>query len=140
MILEIDASHDENGRVRIGFIEEQGVRLLQLDFSRMTDSAATLALIEEAKRFFLTQPKRKEILTLTDVSKMRFDNAVLKAFEDLIRHDEPWEKAVAVCGLIGIGLVTFRAQNLVTGNRMNGFAKRDQAVAWLVKHAKQAQS
>jgi hypothetical protein len=132
--------HGENGRMRIRFIEEQGVRLLLLDFSRMTDNAATLALIEEAKKFFLAQPKRKEILTLTDVSKMRFDNAVLKAFEDLIRHDEPWEKAVAVCGLVGIGLVTFRAQNLVTGGRMNGFTKRDEAVAWLVKQAKPAKS
>ena len=124
--------------MRIGFIEEQGVRLLLLDFSRMTDNAATLALIAEAKRFFLTQQKRKEILTLTDVSKMRFDNAVLKAFEDLIRHDEPWEKAVAVCGLVGIGVITFRAQNLVTGGRMQGFAKRDEAVAWLVKQASSA--
>ena len=126
--------------MRIRFIEEQGVRLLLLDFSRMTDSAATLALIEEAKKFFVTQPKRKEILTLTDVSKMRFDTAVLSAFEDLIRHDEPWEKAVAVCGLVGLGLVTFRAQNLVTGGRMHGFTKRAEAVAWLVKQAKSAKS
>ena len=124
--------------MRIGFIEEQGVKLLLLDFSRMTESAATLALIEDAKTFFRAQPKRKEILTLTDVSKMRFDNAVLKAFEDLIRHDEPWEKAVAVCGLVGIGLITFRAQNLVTGNRMQGFARRDEAVAWLLKQANPA--
>jgi hypothetical protein len=71
---------------------------------------------------------------------MRFDNAVLNAFKDLIRHDEPWEKAVAVCGLTGIGLITFRAQNLVTGGRMHGFAKRDEAVAWLVKQANSAKS
>ena len=126
--------------MRIGFIEEQGVRLLLLDFSRMTEGAATLALIAEAKTFFLTQPKRKEILTLTDVSKMRFDNAVLNAFMDLIRHDEPWEKAVAVYGLAGIGLITFRAQNLVTGGRMRGFGERDEAVAWLVKQANSAKS
>jgi hypothetical protein len=126
--------------MRIGFIEEQGVKLLLLDFSRMTDNAATLALIAEAKRFFLTQQKRKEILTLTDVSKMRFDNAVLNAFQELIRHDEPWERAVAVCGLEGIGLITFRAQNLVTGGRMQGFARRDEAVAWLIKQANSARS
>ena len=126
--------------MRIGFIEEQGVRLMRLDFSKMTDNAATLAMIEEVKKFFLALPKRKEILTLTDVSKMRFDNSVLKAFENLIRHDEPWEKAVAVYGLEGLGLVTFRAQNLVTGGRMQGFTKRDEAVAWLLKQAKSARS
>src|SRR5690348_10516541 len=47
LILEIPAVHRENGCMRIGFIEEQGVRLLLLDFSRMTESAATLALIAE---------------------------------------------------------------------------------------------
>src|SRR5258705_8911678 len=126
--------------MRIRFIEEQGVRLLLLDFSRMTESAATLALIAEAKTFFLTQPKRKEILTLTDVSKMRFDNAVLNAFLDLIRHDEPWEKAVAVCGLEGIGLITFRAQNLVAGGPKHGFGKHDGAGAWLGEQAEPPQT
>jgi hypothetical protein len=121
--------------MRIGFIEEQGSRLLLLDFSEMRDSAATLALIEEARKFFLPLPKRKEILTLVDVSRMRYDNAVLKAFQDLTRHDEPWERAVAVFGLRGLGLITFRANNLLTGGRLHGFSRREEAVAWLLKQA-----
>jgi hypothetical protein len=120
----------------VSFIEEQGVKLLLLDFSGLTDNAATLAEIDEARRFFLTQPKRKEILTLVDVRRMRFDNAVLNAFRDLTLHDEPWEKALAVYGLRGLGLVTFRANNLLTGGRLHGFAKREEAVAFLVKKAK----
>jgi hypothetical protein len=119
--------------MRIGFIEEQGCRLLLLDFSEMRDSAATLVLIEEARKFFLPLPRRKEILTLVDVSRMRYDNAVLKAFQDLTRHDEPWERAVAVFGLRGVGLIAFRASNLLSGGRLHGFAKRDEAVAWLLK-------
>jgi hypothetical protein len=42
--------------------------------------------------------------------------------------------------LTGIGLITFRAQNFVTVGRMHGFAKRDEAVAWLVKQANSAKS
>jgi hypothetical protein len=122
--------------MRVGFIEEQGVRLVLLDFSEMRDSAATLALIEEARKFFLPLPKRKEILTLVDVSRMRYDNAVLKAFQDLTRHDEPWERAVAVFGLRGLGLITFRASNLLTGGRLHGFSSREEAVAYLLKKAK----
>ena len=120
----------------IGFIEEQGCKLLVLDFSNLQDSATTLARIAEAKTFFQGLPKKKEILTLVDVSRMRYDNAVLKAFQDLTRHDEPWEKAVAVFGLRGLGLVAFRANNLLSGGRLRGFTKREEAVAYLMKQAK----
>ena len=120
----------------IGFIEEQGCKLLFLDFSNLQDTAATLARIAEAKTFFQGLPKKKEILTLVDVSRMRYDNAVLKAFQDLTRHDEPWEKAVAVFGLRGLGLVAFRANNLLSGGRLRGFTKREEAVDYLTRQAK----
>jgi hypothetical protein len=122
--------------VPIGFIEEQGCRLLLLDFSGMQDSAKTLAEIEAARQFFEKLPRRKEILTLVDVTRMRFDNDVLKAFQDLTVHDEPWEKAVAVFGLRGIGLVAFRANNLIAGGRLKGFTGREEAIAYLAGLAK----
>ncbi len=122
--------------MRVGFIEEQGTRVLLMDFSGLTDSAATLAQIEEARLFVAKQPRRKEILTLVDVTRMRFDNDVLKGFQDLTRHDEPWERAVAVFGLRGVGLIAFRANNLVTGGRLHGFRERDKAVAWLLQQLK----
>ena len=119
-----------------GFIDEQGVKLLLLDFSNLSDAPTTLSRIREARDFFETLPKRKEILTLVDVSRMRYDNEVLKAFQELTRHDEPWERAVAVFGLRGVGLIAFRANNLLTGGRLHGFAKREDAVAFLLKQAK----
>ena len=119
----------------VGFIEEQGRRLLLLDFSGLKESAATLAEIAAARQFFERLPKRKEILTLVDVSRMRYDNHVLKAFQDLTRHDEPWERAVAVFGLHGVGLIAFRANNFLTGGRLHGFSRREEAVAWLLKQA-----
>jgi hypothetical protein len=120
----------------IGFIQEQGCRILLLDFSDLRDQALTLARIEDARRFVAQQPKRKEILTLVDVTRMRYDNEVLKAFQDLTRHDEPWERAVAVFGLRGVGLIAFRANNLLTGSRLRGFGRREEAVAWLVQQTR----
>ena len=120
----------------IRFIEEQGCRMLLLDFSNLRETSQTLAAIEEARRFFEQLPMRKEILTLVDVSRMRYDNEVLRAFRDLTRHDEPWERAVAVFGLRGIGLIAFRANNLVSGGRLHGFTSREEAVAFLLEHAK----
>jgi hypothetical protein len=122
--------------MRVGFIEEQGKRVLLMDFSGLTDTTTTLTQIEEARLFVAQQPKRKEILTLVDVTRMRFDNDVLKAFQDLTRHDEPWERAVAVFGLRGVGLIAFRANNLVTGGRLHGFRDRGEAVAWLLQQEK----
>jgi hypothetical protein len=119
----------------VGFIEARGCRILLLDFSGIDDKATALAKIGEARALIAQQPKRKEILTLVDVSRMRFDNDVLAAFRDLTVHDEPYERAVAVCGIKGVGRVAFRANNLMTGGRMRGFDERDEGLAWLLSEA-----
>jgi hypothetical protein len=119
----------------VGFMQAQDCRILLLDFSGL-DKPRVLAQIDEMRAFIVRQPKRKEILTLADVSGMRFDEEVLAAFRDLIVHDEPWERAVAVCGMKGVGRVAFRANNLMTGSRMRGFDTRDEGLAWLVSEAK----
>ena len=117
----------------VGFIEHQGVRVLLMDFTGLKDPAELLRRIAEARQFVAGQPKRKELLTLVDVSRMRYSEPVLQAFRELTRHDEPWERAVAVCGLQGVGGIAFRALNLLTGSRLRGFDARDDALAWLLK-------
>jgi len=104
-----------------------------MDFARIKDPALVGRAIEEAKAFVAGQPRRKELLTLVDVHKLRFNDDVMKAFRDLTRHDEPYEKAVAVCGLVGLGLVAFRANNMITGGRLMGFEKKDEALKWLLE-------
>ena len=118
-----------------GFIQHQGVRILFLDFSRIQDPTTLLREIEEARQFVAQQPKRKELLTLVDLHGLHFTQEVLKAFRALTLHDEPWEKAVAVCGFSKIGKIAFRANNLVTGQRLVPFDNKDEALSWLVKQA-----
>lgn len=117
----------------VGFLDHQGIRVLSMDFSGLKNPADILRRIAEARQFMAAQPKRKEIRTLVDVSRMRYSEEVLQAFRELTRHDEPWEVAVAVCGLRGVGGIAFRALNLLTGSRLRGFDRRDDALAWLVK-------
>src|SRR4051794_13041402 len=120
------------------FMEHKGVRVLVLDFARIQDPAVLIREIEEAKKFFAQQPKRKEILTLVDLQGLYFNEDVLKAFRDLTIHDEPWEKAVAVIGFSKLGKVAFRANKLVVGSasqRLVPFDSRDEALEWLVKQA-----
>lgn len=115
------------------FIEHAGCRLLLMDFSRASEPAVTVARITEARIFVAALPKKKDLLTLVDVTSLRFNDEILKAFRELIKHDEPWEHAVAVYGLSGMGALAFRAQNLLTGGRMSGFAGREEALSWLVR-------
>ncbi|TMB40053.1 MAG: hypothetical protein E6J62_00790 [Deltaproteobacteria bacterium] len=119
----------------VSFIEHQGQRILLLDFARIRDPQIVLREIEEARKFIAQQPRRKELLTLADVSKLRFNDDVLKAFRELTKHDEPYEKAAAVFGLTTLGAVAFRANNFMTGGRLKGFEKKDDALKWLLEQA-----
>ena len=123
--------------MRVGFIEERGRRVALLDFSDL-DAKGALAQIEEARRFFQLQPQRREILTLLDLRCMSYDDGVVRAFQELTRHDEPWERAVAVCGLGPLGLVAFRATDLLTGSRLRAFPTRAEGVAWLLRQGRAA--
>ena len=69
------------------------------------------------------------------MSKLRFNDDVLKAFRELTKHDEPYEKAAAVFGLTTLGAVAFRANNFMTGGRLKGFEKKDDALKWLLEQA-----
>jgi hypothetical protein len=120
------------------FIEHDGQRILFLDFARIREPAVLLRAIDEARRFVAEQPKRKEIVTLVDLYGLRFNDEVVKAFRELTKHDEPWEKAVAVCGLSTLGRIAFRAVNLFTGGRLVPFDDKDEALNWLVKQAAKA--
>jgi hypothetical protein len=117
----------------VEFIQHEGRRVLSMDFSGEKDTAEILKRIAQARSFVASLPKRKELLTLVNLDRIRFDEQVLRAFRELNKDDEPWEIAVAVCGLTGVGVIAFRAQNLLTGGRLRGFAERSEALLWLLQ-------
>jgi hypothetical protein len=119
----------------VGFIDYEGTRILLLNFARITEPELLLREIEEARRFVAAQPRRKELLVLVDLRGLRFNDEVLKAFSELTHHNEPYDRAAAVCGFSKIGRVAFRAQNLMTGGRLVPFETRDEALAWLGQQA-----
>jgi hypothetical protein len=121
------------GDMSVGFVEHDGRRVLAMSFAQLKDQRAILAAIAEARNFVAALPKKKETLSLVDVTRMRYSNDVLAAFRKLTKDNEPWEIATAVHGLTGIGAIAFRAVNLMTGSRMRGFETRDQALEWLLQ-------
>lgn len=119
-----------------GFIDHLGQRVLLLDFSRIKDPQILVREVEAARLFVAAQPRRKELLTLVDLKGLRFNDEVLKAFRELTHHNEPYDRAAAVCGLAGLGRIAFRAHNLIAGGRLSAFDGRDEALAWLVSQAR----
>jgi len=124
--------------VPVGFIDHEGCRILVMDFARLKDTPAILARIAEARAFVARLPRKKDLLTLVDLSRIRFNEAMLSAFRELNKHDEPWQRAIAVCGLTGLGATVFRAQNLLMTNPMRGFADRSEALTWLAQEELQS--
>jgi hypothetical protein len=104
-----------------------------MNFAQLKDTPVIIARIAEARAFVARLPRKKELLTLVDLSRVRFSQTMLDAFRELNKHDEPWQRAVAVCGLTGLGATVFRAQNLLMTNPMQGFADRGEALDWLAK-------
>jgi hypothetical protein len=115
------------------FIQHEGCRILFMDFSQEQHVPTLLAKIDEARQVVAAQPKRKELLTLVDVRGLTFNDQVIQAFRKLIREDEPWERAVAVCGFSTLGKIAFRAVNLATGSRLRAVDSREEGLDWLVQ-------
>jgi hypothetical protein len=124
--------------MRVGFIEGHGCQMVLLDFSDLDDTNSTLAQMEEARRFFQLQPRRGDLLTLVDLGGVRYNDQIVRAFQQLMRHDEPWERAVAVCGLSQLGRIAFRPVNVLAGSRMRMFDTRAEGMDWLSSRAQRA--
>src|ERR1700745_2083910 len=119
----------------VNFIEHEGQRIVFMDFSRIQDPSVVLREIDEARNFVAQHPKRKELLVLVNLYGLVFNEEVVKAFRQLTKDDEPYEKAVAVYGFSSIGRVLLRASNMITGRHLDAFDNREEALKWLVKQA-----
>jgi len=84
---------------RTRFIEHEERQIVLMDFSNITDPAEGLAVIEEARKFVAEQPKRRNLLTLVDITGSTQDPKIMDALQALAEHDKPWVLAGAVVGV-----------------------------------------
>jgi hypothetical protein len=114
---------------RINFIHHKGQEILFLNFSRCrTEEVAPL--IDRAKKVIATRPEQS-LLTLTDVTDMRFDDAVSQRMKEFTAHNKPYVRAAAVVGVTGIKKILFEAVVLFTKRKLHTFETVDQAKDWL---------
>jgi hypothetical protein len=122
----------------IEFIEHLGKRLLLLDFTAVKDTQVALRLIEQARALVAAQPQRKDLLTVTDVKGMTYNEEINKALVALGKHNAPWVRASAICNPSTLGKVITRANNLATGRSFKIFDSRAEALDWVVAQADEA--
>ncbi|HZX94434.1 MAG TPA: hypothetical protein VFE90_07945 [Myxococcales bacterium] len=121
----------------IEFIEHQGKRVLLLDFTAVKDTQVALRLIEQARALVAAQPQRKDLLTVTDVKGMIYNDEINQALLVLGKHNTPWVRASAICNPSTLGKVITRANNLSTGRSFRVFDSRAEALDWVVAQADQ---
>jgi len=118
---------------RTQFIEHAGRRIVYLNFAGVDDVEEGLRVIEQARLFVAAQPKQKNLLTLVNVEKSKFDDRIVQALKQLAKHDQPWVMAGAVVGMSPLQRVIYRVINAFSGRRLAAFETVEEAKAWLVR-------
>lgn len=119
---------------RIAFIEHQGHRILQVDFSGLRRHEDALPVFEEVRALVETQPLGS-VLSLTDVSGSAFDPQIIEALKDLAVHNRPYVRAAAVTGAAGVLQVALAIVNQFSDRKIASFTDVERAKEWLVQQA-----
>jgi len=117
---------------RVQFVQHNGKEILLLDFSRCTAKDA-LALIDEAAAAIRTRPQQS-LLTLTDVTDMRFNDTLNQRMKVFTAQNKPYVKAAAVVGVTGLKKILFDAVMVFSKRKIHAFDNRETAKAWLITH------
>jgi len=120
------------GQDRIKFINHGNQEILFLNFAKCRiDEVSTV--IEEAKRVIRTRPE-KSVLTLVDVTEMRFDDRVTQHMKEFTAHNKPYVRASAVIGVTGLKKIILDAVMLFSKRKFHTFDTVEQAKTWLAKN------
>ena len=117
---------------RTTFIEFDGTRILQMDFSMLQDTDEIVRHIGEAKAIVATQPKAS-LLVLLKVKGSTFNKAVATAISDLAQHDKPYVIASAIVGMEGLMSVVLKTVSRLTRRSFGLFDDDLTAKRWLLE-------
>jgi hypothetical protein len=117
---------------KIRFITYEGKNILHLDFSHCK-AEEILNTITEAKKVIATHPEQS-LLTLTDVTDARFNDAVTQEMKSFTAHNLPYVRAGAVVGVTGLKRIIFQAVIAFSGRKLSTFDSIEKAKQWLVEN------
>lgn len=115
---------------RVRFVQHCGKDILLVDFSNCEADGAHL-IIDKAKALICTRSEQS-LLTLTDVTNLRFDEKISDRMKEYAAHNKPFVKAAAVVGIVGLKKIIFQAVVMFSKRKLDVFDTVDQAKTWLV--------
>ncbi|NLW58797.1 MAG: hypothetical protein GX073_00415 [Firmicutes bacterium] len=121
--------------MEIKTLTHKGKELLYLDFSygdMLDKKQEVLNLIEEAKSYIAKQAPNS-LLTLTNVTGLRFSMELVNTIKDFSLHNQPYVKAAAIVGIAGIQKVAYDAVIKLTKRNIPLFPSVEEAMDWLVE-------
>ena len=117
---------------KVRFIEHEGKSILYLDFS-CCKADEVLHAITKARKIVARQAERS-LLTLTNVTEARFNDAVTRELKELTTHNRPYVRAAAVVGVTGIKRIIFEAVISFSQRKISTFDTVDKAKQWLIEN------
>lgn len=116
------------------FIEHEGVRILEIDFSACRGQEY-LRRIEEAAAVIRSQPERS-LLTLTIVTGSEYSAAMMDVLRPYVAGNKPYVIAGAVVSYDHLQKVVAPV-NRLTGRDLQTFDDVESAKAWLVQRSRE---
>jgi DUF2075 family protein len=108
-------------------------KIIYYDFSNFQNLDDYLTVIEAAKLGIVKYPK-KSLLTMTNITNVRYDTRVKDAVAKWMEFNRPFVKCGAVFGVSGIKKITVNEMIAITGRSDIKYVHtKDQAIEWLLK-------
>jgi len=121
--------------MKLEILNHKGKDIVYINFSYgnvLDKKQAVLDLIEEAKSYIATHPPNS-LLTITDVTGLRFSTELINAFSDFASQNHPFVKAAAVVGVTGIQKIAYDTIMKLTKRTIPMFPSVEEAMDWLVE-------
>ena len=119
---------------QVQFIEYKGKKIVEMDFQNFIfkDISTIKEIMDEAKRLIVSQPEGS-VLTLTNVTGLRFSPEMISLFDDFTEHNKTYVKNGAVVGIIGLQKLAYNAVMRFSGRNLPIFKAREEALEWLIQ-------
>jgi hypothetical protein len=105
--------------------------LLLIDLSYATDHAETLAAVAYARQLVPTHAPAR-ILTMTDVTAIRYNADIVQAIREMADHNKPYVEWGAVIGLSALLRTIYQLARRTSGRtNLRTFDTREEGLAWL---------
>lgn len=114
---------------RVKLMHHGGKEVLFLDFSGCSAEEAC-GVIEEAIPVIRSRPQQS-LLTLTDVTGMRFDDKLSQRMKEFTAQNKPYVRAAAVIGIAGLKKILFDAVMIFSKRKIHAFDSLENAKSWL---------